>query len=245
MWQTGSGSVKILICVVFVADGHPSCRAEGVFVPVLEDDPASRSRVTGETIVRPLAFDQPPLSQSDYMVGDLVNTVPVGGPFEFVCGSLGKDYSRHLYNSVVPPGFSSFSSKLFSGGVAERHRTPQGSKGSFSHLQGDPRVDQKKRYRPSRRFSVTLPFSYFVIPKKTGDLRVILNLKEINVFIPVQHFRMETLNVILPDLRPQDWAVSLDLKDAYLHVPVHPQSRRLLVSGFSARRTCTRSCRSA
>ena len=53
-----------------------------------------------------------------------------------------------------------------------------------------------------------------MILKKTGDLRVILNLKKINVFIPVQHFRMETLNVILPDLRPQDWAVSLDLKDA-------------------------------
>ena len=39
---------------------------------------------------------------------------------------------------------------------------------------------------------------------------------------------METLNVILPNLRAQDWAVSIDLKDAYLHVPVHPQSRRLL-----------------
>ena len=39
---------------------------------------------------------------------------------------------------------------------------------------------------------------------------------------------METLKVILQDLRSHDWAVSIDLKDAYLHVPVHPQSRRLL-----------------
>ena len=39
---------------------------------------------------------------------------------------------------------------------------------------------------------------------------------------------METLNVILQNLRPQDWAVTIDLKDAYLHVPIHPQSRRLL-----------------
>ena len=39
---------------------------------------------------------------------------------------------------------------------------------------------------------------------------------------------MATLNVILPNLRHQDWAVSIDLKDAYLHVLVHPQSRRLL-----------------
>ena len=57
---------------------------------------------------------------------------------------------------------------------------------------------------------------------------MILNLKAINVFIPPQHFRMETLASILPTISPQDWAVSLDLRDAYLHVPIHPVSRRLL-----------------
>ena len=71
----------------------------------------------------------------------------------------------------------------------------------------------------------------FVIPKSSGDLRVILNLKLINLFIPPQRFRMETLSVILPQLSPQDWAATIDLKDAYLHVPVHQDSRRLL--GFS------------
>ena len=68
----------------------------------------------------------------------------------------------------------------------------------------------------------------FVIPKKTGDLRVILNLKEFNLFLSTQHFRMETLNVILPQLSAKDWAVSIDLKDAYLHIPIHPESRRFL-----------------
>ena len=46
--------------------------------------------------------------------------------------------------------------------------------------------------------------------------------------IPPQHFRMETLVSILPTISPQDWAISLDLKDAYLHVPIHPESRSLL-----------------
>ena len=68
----------------------------------------------------------------------------------------------------------------------------------------------------------------FVIPKRSGGLRVILNLKAINIFIPPQHFRMETPASILPTISPQDWAVSLDLRDAYLHVPIHPVSRRLL-----------------
>ena len=57
---------------------------------------------------------------------------------------------------------------------------------------------------------------------------VIPNLKEFNLFILTQHFRMETLNVILPQFSASDWAVSIDLKDAYLHIPVHPQSRRFL-----------------
>ena len=61
-----------------------------------------------------------------------------------------------------------------------------------------------------------------------GDLRVILNLKAFDMFIPPQHFRLETLVSILPTISPRDWAVSLDLKDAYLHVPIHPDSRRLL-----------------
>ena len=75
----------------------------------------------------------------------------------------------------------------------------------------------------------------FVIPKRTGGLRVILNLKAINVFIPPQHFRMETLASILPTLSPQDWAVSIDLKDAYHHVPVHRSSRYLLGFQYQGR----------
>ena len=68
----------------------------------------------------------------------------------------------------------------------------------------------------------------FVIPKKSGGLRVILNLKRINVFIPPQHFRMESLAAVLPHLHKDDWAVMLDLQDAYLHVPIYPSSRHLL-----------------
>ena len=75
--------------------------------------------------------------------------------------------------------------------------------------------------------------SFFVSPapppkKKSGGLRVILNLKHINVFIPPQHFRMEFLSTVLSQLCKDDWAVTLDLQDAYLHVLMHPSSRHLL-----------------
>ena len=71
----------------------------------------------------------------------------------------------------------------------------------------------------------------FVVPKRSGKFRMILNMKRINNFIPKEKFRMETLASILPALRPSDLAVSLDLKDAYFHIPIHPDSRDLL--GFS------------
>ena len=71
----------------------------------------------------------------------------------------------------------------------------------------------------------------FIIPKRSGKLRMILNMKEINTFIPEERFRMETLATILPAIGPEDVAISLDLRDAYFHVPIHPTSRNFL--GFS------------
>ena len=76
----------------------------------------------------------------------------------------------------------------------------------------------------------------FVVPKRSGGLRVILNLKKINCFLPPQHFRMETLSVVLPQLSKEDWAVTIDLQDAYLHVPIHHRSKHLL--GFFLQGVC-------
>ena len=72
----------------------------------------------------------------------------------------------------------------------------------------------------------------FVIPKRSGKLRMILNMKRINAHIPKERFRMETLATILPELYPSDMTVSIDLKDAYFHIPIHPASRDLLGFAF-------------
>ena len=60
---------------------------------------------------------------------------------------------------------------------------------------------------------------------------MILNHKRINRFIGSVHFRMETLASILTYLNPGDWTASIDLKDAYHHVPIAAVSRDLL--GFT------------
>ena len=51
---------------------------------------------------------------------------------------------------------------------------------------------------PSHQIPEGFYSTYFLVPKKTGDLRPILNLKPFNKFVHVPTFKMETLqNVIM------------------------------------------------
>ena len=71
--------------------------------------------------------------------------------------------------------------------------------------------------------------TFFLTPKKeAGVWRPILNLKPLNKFIRPKRFRMETLRTILSSIVPPAWAASIDLKDAYLHVPVRPEHHKFL-----------------
>ena len=62
--------------------------------------------------------------------------------------------------------------------------------------------------------------SVFVVPKHTGGLRPILNLKHFNCFMHIPSFKMSTLKNIWLLIQQGDFAFSIDLQDAYLHVPI-------------------------
>ena len=68
----------------------------------------------------------------------------------------------------------------------------------------------------------------FLVPKKNGKLRLIIDLSKLNAFLNIQSFKMETANKVRHSIQPNDWAFSLDLTDAYLHIPIHRQSRKFL-----------------
>ena len=68
----------------------------------------------------------------------------------------------------------------------------------------------------------------FLVPKKNGKLRLIIDLSRLNTFLEIQSFKMETANKVRQAIQPNDWAISLDLTDVYLHVPIHRQSRKYL-----------------
>ena len=68
----------------------------------------------------------------------------------------------------------------------------------------------------------------FVVMKASGSWRPVIDLSTLNLRIQQTSFKMETLQSVLLSVRPGDWMVSLDLKDAYLQVPMHPDSRKFL-----------------
>ena len=68
----------------------------------------------------------------------------------------------------------------------------------------------------------------FVVPKKTGDLRPVIDLKLLNTFLKPKPFKMETPQSIRRGLKKGMWVFSIDLKDAYFHIPIHPASRKYL-----------------
>ena len=62
--------------------------------------------------------------------------------------------------------------------------------------------------------------SVFVVPKHTGGLCSILNLKHFNCYMYIPSFKMPTLKNIWQLIQQGDFAFSFDLQDAYLHVPI-------------------------
>ena len=68
----------------------------------------------------------------------------------------------------------------------------------------------------------------FCVPKKTGDWRPVLDLSPLNQYVKRISFKMETLSDLRLTIQPGDWATSIDLKDAYFHVTIHPSRRRFL-----------------
>ena len=68
----------------------------------------------------------------------------------------------------------------------------------------------------------------FLVPKETGDLRPVIDLSTLNNHMVVPHFKMETQGSYRLAIRSQEWTVSIDIRDAYLHVPMHQAIRKYL-----------------
>ena len=73
----------------------------------------------------------------------------------------------------------------------------------------------------------------FVVPKKDGGWRPILNIKRLNKkYLVSPPFKMDTVREVSSLLREGDWMASIDLKDTYFHIPVARRFRRFLRFGW-------------
>ena len=68
----------------------------------------------------------------------------------------------------------------------------------------------------------------FLVPKPGNRWRPVIDLSALNKFLDIPKFKMETPESIRASIRKGEWVTSLDLTDAYLHVPIHLLSRKFL-----------------
>ena len=68
----------------------------------------------------------------------------------------------------------------------------------------------------------------FFVNKKDGDQTPVINLKQLNTYIPYCHFRMEGLQNLKYMLQKGDYMCKLDLQDAYFSFPLEKNSRQFV-----------------
>lgn len=68
----------------------------------------------------------------------------------------------------------------------------------------------------------------FTVPKHDGSDRLILNLKKLNEFVSTEHFKLEDSRTVVNIMRKDMYMATLDLRDAYHLISIHPESRKYL-----------------
>ena len=68
----------------------------------------------------------------------------------------------------------------------------------------------------------------FLVEKKNGGYRPVLDLSPLNTFIETTHFKMENLATLKSLINPGDYMINIDLTDAYLSIPIHQESQKFL-----------------
>ena len=68
----------------------------------------------------------------------------------------------------------------------------------------------------------------FLVSKKDGGNRLVVNMKYLNTFISYQNFKMEGVHLIKDLFQKNDFMIKVDLKDAYFSIPLHKDARKFM-----------------
>lgn len=66
-----------------------------------------------------------------------------------------------------------------------------------------------------------------IVKKSLGGHRSVVNLKPLNRFVRYERFKMESFDSLRHLIRRGNWIVKIDLKYAYLTIPMHGSHRHL------------------
>jgi hypothetical protein len=135
---------------------------------------------------------------------------------------------RHIINGVMPQWLDERKGKE----SLARERRP-------FPFHGSERVVAQYRKLLNEELSegivVPVPDNYvkwwnptFLVPKKNGEYRKVLNCRKLNSKMKDLHFKMEEVKTVKDVILQGDYAVSIDIKSAYNHVSVHPSLRPYL-----------------
>lgn len=59
-------------------------------------------------------------------------------------------------------------------------------------------------------------------------MRFILNLKNLNKYVKVEHSKMEDRKTVINLLTENDFLATIDLKDGFFHIAIHKKYRKYL-----------------
>lgn len=95
---------------------------------------------------------------------------------------------------------------------------------AIQHLLAIKAIQAVPRAQHSQGFYSRL----FLVQKSSGGWRAILDLKSLNRHIVYRRFKMQSLHTILLCIRQGDFLATIDLTEAYFHVPICPAHRKFL-----------------
>lgn len=76
---------------------------------------------------------------------------------------------------------------------------------------------------------------YFLIPKRNGSFRPILDLRGLNKYLLHLRFRMVTVPRVKQAIQQDNWFACIDLKNAYFQVPIWQGHRQFLRYAFESK----------
>ena len=79
---------------------------------------------------------------------------------------------------------------------------------------------EKEAIEPIPHRQAKFVSNLFLVKKKSGGFRPVINLKSLNQFVHTEHFTMETITNLRTMLSKDDWIVTIDISDAYLTIPL-------------------------